>query len=86
MSISVEKNDSANLYYVFVNMNGGSEPSYYIVPSRYVAYRVRQDYEEWLHAPGKNGHIRNETTMRTFEFVDEEERKQYKDAWYLLGI
>ncbi len=86
MSNSVEKNDSSNLYYVFVNMNGGAEPSYYIVPSRYVAYRIHQDYEEWFNAPGKNGHVRRETTMRVFEFVDEEEREQYKDAWYLLGI
>lgn len=86
MSSSVEKNDSANLYYVFVNMNGGKEPSYYIVPSRYVAYRVRQDYEEWLATPGKTGQQKNETTMRTFEFVDKEEQEQYKDAWYLLEI
>lgn len=86
MSSSVEKNDAANLYYVFVNMNDGAEPSYYVVPSRYVAYRVWQDYEEWLNTPGKNGQKRNETNMRTFEFVDEEEQAQYKDAWYLLGL
>ena len=86
MSSSVENNDSANLYYVFVNMNGGAEPSYYIVPSRYVAYRVRQDYEEFLATPAKNGMKHKETTMRTFEFVDYEEQEQYKDAWSLLGI
>lgn len=86
MSKSVEQNDAANLYYVFVNMNGGAEPSYYVVPSRYVAYRVWQDYDEWINMPGKQGQKRNETPMRTFEFVDEEEQAQYKDAWYLLGI
>ena len=86
MSSSVENNDSANLYYVFVNMNGGSEPSYYVVPSKYVAYRVKEDYDNWYNTPGKNGHVRNATTMRTFEFVDEKEQEQYRDAWYLLGI
>lgn len=86
MSNSVENNDSPNLYYVFVNMNGGSEPSYYVVPSRYVASKIRKDYENWLHTPGKQGQQRNETTMRTFEFIDEEERMQYQNAWYLLGI
>ena len=86
MSNSVENNDSPNLYYVFVNMNGGSEPSYYVVPSRYVAKKVKQDYEKWLHTPGKQGQQRNETSMRTFEFIDEEERIQYQNAWYLLGI
>lgn len=82
----VEENFTPNLYYVFVNMNAGETPSYYVVPSRYVAYRVRKDYEEWLNTPGKNGQARNETTMRTFEFVDDEERRQYQDAWYILGI
>lgn len=86
MSSSVEKNDASNLYYVFVNMNGGEEPSYYVVPSRYVAYRVRQDYEAFLNTPAKNGERHRETTMRTFAFVDEDEQKQYKNAWYLLGI
>ena len=42
MSSSVEKNDTSNLYYVFVNMNSGAEPSYYVVPSKYVAHRVQQ--------------------------------------------
>ena len=86
MSDSVEKADSSNLFFVLVNMNDGAEPSYYVVPSKYIAYRVREDYENWLNTPGKNGHIRQETTMRTFEFLDEQERKQYEDAWHLLGI
>lgn len=86
MSHSVEKTEAPNLYYVFVNMNGGLEPSYYVVPSKYVAYRVKEDYENWLNAPGKNGHIRQETTMRTFEFVDEDESCLYQNAWHLLGI
>lgn len=86
MSDSVEKADSSNLFFVLVNMNSGAEPTYYVVPSKYIAYRVREDYENWLNTPGKNGHIRQETTMRTFEFLDEQERKQYEDAWHLLGI
>lgn len=82
----VESNISGNLYYVFVNLNKGAEPSYYIVPSRYVAYRVKQDYESWYNKPGKNGQQHNETDMRTFSFVDEVESNQYKNAWHLLGI
>lgn len=83
---SVESNISSNLLYVFVNLNKGCEPSYYIVPSRYVAYRIKQDYEDWYHTPGTKGKQHNETDMRTFSFVDEEEEDQYKNAWYLLGI
>jgi hypothetical protein len=72
--------------YVFVNLNKGAEPSYYIVPSRYVAYRVKQDYEDWYDKLGIKGQKHNETDMRTFSFLDEEEARQYKNAWYLLGI
>ena len=86
MSDAAEMVDAANLYYVFVNMNGGGEPSYYIVPSKYVAYRIREDYLTWLNTPGKKGQKRNETTMRTFSLIDEEERNYYQDAWHLLGI
>lgn len=70
----------------YLEAYGGHEPSYYVVLSKYVAYRVKQDYEEWFNALGKNGQQRNETTMRTFEIVDEEEQKQYKDAWHLFGM
>lgn len=86
MSKSVEDNISDNLYYVLVNLNEGQEPSYYIVPSRYLAYKVKRDYLIWFESPGKRGQAHNETTMRTFSFVDEEEAEQYRDAWFLLGI
>lgn len=86
MSKSVKTNYSQNLYYVLVNLNNGKEPSFYIVPSRYLAYRVNQDYEKWLNTPAKNSKPHNETEMRTFSFIDEDESNQYKDAWYLLGI
>ena len=86
MSSSVEQSATPNLYYVFVNLNGGCEPSFYVVPSKYVAYRVKEDYENWLHTPGKKGQQRNETSMRTFAFVNECEGKAYRDAWHLLGL
>ena len=83
---SAESNISDNLYYVFVNLNNNDVPAYYIVPSKYVSHRVKQDYEEWYHTPGKKGQQRNETDMRTFSFVDENEAEQYRNVWLLLGI
>lgn len=83
---AVESNVSGNLYYVFVNLNKGAEPSYYIVPSKYVAHRIKQDYDTWYKTPGKKGKQHNETDMRTFSFVDQEEADQYRDAWHLIGI
>ncbi|MBP1920420.1 hypothetical protein [Youngiibacter multivorans] len=84
MSKSAERNYSKNLYYVFVNMNNGNQPKYFIVPSSYVAYRVKQDYDEWYITPRKDGMQHKETSMRTFSFVDQDEANQYLDAWYLL--
>ena len=86
MTESVEKVFSDNLWYVFVNMRENDMPDYYIVPSTYVAKKVRDDYLEWLHTPGKNGHIRRETTMRTFTFANDNEREYYKNKWELLGL
>lgn len=86
MSDSAEQLCASNVFYVFVNMNEGREPSYYVVPGKYVAYRIHEDYINWLNEPGKNGHIRRETTMRTFSFVDDLESEQYRNAWHLLGL
>lgn len=86
MGSGAESNYAKSLYYVLVNLNAGAEPLYYVVPSEYVAYSVKQSYEEWLQTPGKKGQPHNETAMRIFEFVDEDEEEQFKNAWHLLGI
>jgi len=84
MSKSSESNHSKNLYYIFVNMNNGNQPKYFIVPSLYVAYIVKQDYDEWYAKPRKDGMQHKETNMRTFSFLDQDEANQYLDAWFLL--
>lgn len=86
MSDKVVNNVSPNLYYIFVNLNEGETPSFYIVPSKYVARRVTQDYNTWFNTPGKKGQHHNETNMRTFSFIDQDEAYQFKDAWFLLGL
>ena len=86
MTESSEKISSNNLFYVLVNMNEGQMPSYYIIPSAYVANKIKNEYEQWLKTPGKNGQKRNPTPMRTFTFSSDNEMLQYKDAWHLLGL
>ncbi|SHJ26564.1 hypothetical protein [Parasporobacterium paucivorans] len=86
MSKSSEENVKDNLYYVLVNLREGNEPYYYVVPSEYIAYRIKEDYTKWLHTPRKDGNNHPETSMRTFEFIDEDEENQFRDAWYLFGI
>ena len=81
-----EKISSDNLFYVLVNMNEGEMPNYFIVPSVYVAEKLKTDYLKWINTPAKNGQKHNPTTMRTFVFASEEEMLKHKDAWQLLGL
>ena len=83
---SAEKIFSDNLFYVFVNMNEGEMPSYYIVPSAYVAQKITEDYQLWINSPGKQGQNHNPTTMRTFTFANNNERLDHQNAWTLLGL
>ena len=86
MNENAEKLFSDNLFYVFVNMNEGSMPDYYIIPSTFVANKIKTEHEQWLSTPGKNGQKHNATTMRMFTFSDETQKLKYKDAWHLLGL
>ena len=71
-----------NLFYVFVNLNFGDSPSYYIVPSKIVADTIKTYYKEWLSTPGRKGQKHNENLMRTFIDKDQE----YLGRWELLGL
>lgn len=86
MTESSEKVFSDNLFYVLVNMNEGEMPSYYIVPSTFVAQKLMADYELWLKTPGLKGQRHNPTTMRTFTFADSNQRLSHQNAWHLLGL
>lgn len=71
-----------NLFYIFVNLNYGEAPDYYIVPSKTVADTVRKHYQEWLKIPGRKGQKHNENSMRTFH----DKEKQFFGQWDLLGL
>ena len=71
-----------NLFYVFVNLNFGNSPDYFIVPSKVVADTIKKYYKDWLNTPGRKGQKHNENPMRTF--IDKE--KQYLGKWELLGL
>jgi len=57
---------SGKLFYCFVDL--GVEaldgPEYFIVPSKIVANAIKQSHQVWLSNPGKNGHIRKDSTVR----------------------
>lgn len=74
---------AANIYYVFVNLNGLDHPDYYIVPSKVVADRITQYHKTWLARPGRGGKKHNDNNMRTF-VIDPSDVK-YKNNWDFLG-
>lgn len=78
---------SANLFYVFVDLNVESKkPDFYVVPSSAVADYVRVTYRKWLSAPSKTGKPRKDSDMRLYEIYDDEEAAKYLGNWELLGL
>lgn len=60
-----------NFFYVFVNLDTESKyPDFHVVPGKIVAKFIREDHQNWLDTPGKNGQKRNDTTMRKFHDKD----------------
>ena len=71
-----------NLFFVFVGLNGLSEPSYFVVPRDVVAKYVRENHATYLSQPKRDGKPRKDTTMREFQDIE----GQYRDRWDLLGL
>ncbi len=71
-----------DLYIVFVNLNGASEPSYHIVPSAVVADYCRTTHATWLATPGKRGRQYRDNPVRTFADVD----GKFLGRWELLEM
>lgn len=55
-----------NLFYVFVNLNNGEKPDFFVVPSKIVALYVKKYHKEWLATPGKKGQKHKDNPMRNF--------------------
>jgi hypothetical protein len=72
------------LFYVFVMLPAdGGAPTFHIVPSAFVAKRVREGYVRWLQEPGVKGQPHNETSQRVISL---HEVADYRDRWELLGL
>jgi hypothetical protein len=77
-----EKLQSPSLFYVFVTLKTtGTNPDYYIVPSRTVAKEVRENHKRWLATPGRKGQAHRDNSMRLFT-----KAQRYKDRWDLLRL
>ncbi len=57
---------SGKLFYCFVDLgeNALGEPKYFVVPSVIVASAIKLSHVAWLSNPGKNGHVRKDSSVR----------------------
>jgi len=56
-----------NLFYVFVNLNGGGQPDFYVVPSEIVSNAAKEGFAWWLRTPGRRGEQHKDNPMRMFD-------------------
>lgn len=78
-----EKNEKLigdNIFYVFVHLKNHESPAFYVVPSKDVAEKIKEEHEAWLNTPGKNGQKHNPNPIRKFVIKDDE----YHDNWDVL--
>jgi hypothetical protein len=71
-----------NLFYVFVNLNNGGAPDYFIVPSKTVANFAKEYHQKWLKTPGRKGQQHKDNPLREFRDF----KKEYLDQWELLEL
>ena len=77
-----EKLKADTVVYVFVVFKAVNErPEYFIVPSKYVAERVKHEHQHWLDTPGKKGQAHKETSMRQFS----DKQGEFLEQWDLLN-
>lgn len=80
-----------NIYYVFVCLNYGGAPDYYIMHSSIVAKSIALSHSNWLCGKTKSGKNRNDTNIRKFAFdIDKYnpynlKSENYKSNWQSLG-
>lgn len=83
LSKKSETQFSPNFFYVFVNIDlKGTDLAFHIVPSEVVSKFIIQNHHDWVSSPGKNGRIRNDSTLRVF--MDPESK--YLNCWDNLGL
>ena len=73
---------SAKHFYVFVSLNGGNPPDFYIVPSKTVANFLKTSHRKWMKKPSRTGKKHKSTDRRKFR----DSEKEYLDRWDLLKL
>ncbi|PIB24409.1 hypothetical protein BFP76_04155 [Amylibacter kogurei] len=86
------------IFYVFVDLGStlNDDLQFFVIPTSIVSNAIRESHQAWLSRPGKNGHIRKDSTVRRLLpdyskawHPDETPYpagwlEEYRDAWSLL--
>jgi hypothetical protein len=81
--------------YFFWVLGGIPQPSssrpfeYYVIPAASMAFNVMQAHEQWLAAPGMNGQVRQDSSVRTvhippFRSYNGWDISEYLNRWDLI--
>ncbi|HYD75077.1 hypothetical protein [Ramlibacter sp.] len=82
LTSKVEADAATNLFFVFVRLNGLSQPEYYVVPREDVSRFAAENHKQWLATPGKKGQAHRDTPIRQFKDVED----KFRGRWDLLGL
>jgi hypothetical protein len=71
-----------NEWYALVGLRDLDErPEFFLVPRNHVAAHLYVGHRNWLSKPGRGGHVRKDSPMRTIDRADVE---PYRERWELL--
>jgi len=73
---------SSNLFYILVNLNNGTKPDFFIVPSKVIATQIKIGHKKWLKILNRKGKKHKDTPMRKFR----DSGNKYLNRWDLLGL
>lgn len=71
-----------NFYIAFVDLVGQSEkPDYFLIPKNLFAKWSAGRHKKWLASEGRNGHVRVDNPIRTFDRPAFSEFEKYHNNW-----
>ena len=72
----------SNFYIAFVDLQGmDSKPDYYVIPKNLFAKWIAKRHQDWLAAPGRNGHVRTDNPIRAFDKPQFHVFEKYHNNW-----
>jgi hypothetical protein len=79
--------NSDNFFIIFVDLVGiDARPDYFIIPKNLFAKYTARRHKEWLKGKGRNGHVRVDNPIRTFDRPVFKEFEEYHNNWNILKI